>query len=112
MSEMMARTKGMSPELERLIELARDYVMPPEEVEEQKRSFAYGQVAIENPDVTREMVEDAAGVNYPLLLLKYLRFVYGFEGGLLLPVGAETPVYFSERERAELLRLAEKARRS
>lgn len=48
------------PTLAELVELARNYVMTPEELHEQRISFAYGNVAIENPRVTREMVEDAA----------------------------------------------------
>jgi hypothetical protein len=34
--------------------------MTPEEKEEQRRSFAYGNTKIENPRITREMVDQAA----------------------------------------------------
>lgn len=51
---------GMSPELCALIEWARNYEMTPEEQEEQRRSFAYGNAAIDNPDVTRELVDRVA----------------------------------------------------
>ena len=34
--------------------------MTPEEREEQRRSFAYGNAALSNPNITREMVDDAA----------------------------------------------------
>ena len=51
----------VDPELERLLELARNASpMTPEEREAQRRSFAYGNCAIENPAVTREMVDEVA----------------------------------------------------
>lgn len=43
-----------------LVEQARHRKMTPEQWEEQRRSFAYGNVAIENPHVTRAMVDEAA----------------------------------------------------
>ena len=46
--------------LEELLEHCRDYEMSPEEREEQRRSFAYGNVKLSNPAVTREMVDQAA----------------------------------------------------
>lgn len=46
--------------LDELIEAARHYEMTPEEKEAQRRSFAYGNTAIENPRITRKMVDDAA----------------------------------------------------
>ena len=46
--------------LRELIEWARSYEMTPEERREQAISFAYGNAAIENPLITREMVEQAA----------------------------------------------------
>jgi hypothetical protein len=39
---------------------AAAHVMSPEEREEQRRSFAYGNVAMHNPNVTREIVDRAA----------------------------------------------------
>jgi hypothetical protein len=51
----------MSEELDRLIEEARSRPpMTAAEREEQARSFAAGNVGIENPDVTREVVDQAA----------------------------------------------------
>ncbi len=50
-----------------LLEAAKKIVLTPEEKEQQRRSFAYGNVAIENPRITREMVDRAAdeiGPNY------------------------------------------------
>ena len=46
--------------LDRLLERARKYKMTPEEKERQRISFAYGNTHMENPNVTREMVEKAA----------------------------------------------------
>lgn len=43
-----------------LVEEARHRKMTPEQWEEQRRSFAYGNVAIENPQVTRAMIDEAA----------------------------------------------------
>lgn len=46
------------PELEALLKAARDLPpMTPAQLREQRISFAYGNCAIENPNVTREMVE-------------------------------------------------------
>jgi hypothetical protein len=47
-------------ELTDLLESVRNYVMSPEEIEAQRRSFAYGNAKMENPDVTMEMVDEAA----------------------------------------------------
>lgn len=47
-------------EVERAIEAARNHVMSAEEREEQRRSFAYGNVALHNPAVTREVIDRAA----------------------------------------------------
>jgi hypothetical protein len=43
-----------------MVEHGRHRKMTPEEREEQRRSFAYGNVAIENPQVTRAMIDEAA----------------------------------------------------
>ena len=61
----MMRTKGtrggfMSQELDRLLEMAKKVSMTPEEQEEQRRSFAYGNARIENDKITREMIDQAA----------------------------------------------------
>jgi len=50
----------MSPELSRLIELARGYRMTEEEEQEQKISFAYGNTKTENADITWDTVKKAA----------------------------------------------------
>jgi hypothetical protein len=50
----------MSEELERLIEVAKRVSPTPEHREEQRRSFAYGNTAYENPLITREMVDRQA----------------------------------------------------
>jgi len=51
----------VDPELERLLELARNAPpMTSEEREAQRRSFAYGNCAIDNPTVTRKVVDRAA----------------------------------------------------
>jgi hypothetical protein len=47
-------------DLEYLIEEARKITMTPEQVAEQRRSFAYGNTAFENPTITREMVDEEA----------------------------------------------------
>jgi hypothetical protein len=46
--------------LQELIEKARKIVPTPQEREEQRRSFAYGNTKIENPLITREMIDRAA----------------------------------------------------
>lgn len=50
----------MSPELDRLIELARGYHMTEEEKQEQKISFVYGNTRIENPAITWDKVKRSA----------------------------------------------------
>ncbi|MFI5089371.1 MAG: hypothetical protein ACHP7P_04870 [Terriglobales bacterium] len=50
----------MSGELARLLEMAKRAEMTPEQVEEQRRSFAYGNTRIENETITRETVDRAA----------------------------------------------------
>ena len=47
-------------ELDELLEAARHYRMSPEEREEQRISFAYGNVVIENPSITKDLVRAAA----------------------------------------------------
>jgi hypothetical protein len=50
----------MSRDLEYLIERARKVRMSPQEKEEQRRSFAYGNTKIENPRITREIIDQEA----------------------------------------------------
>lgn len=42
-----------------LIDKYRTYQMTEQEETEQRRSFAYGNCVIENPNITRQMVTDA-----------------------------------------------------
>jgi hypothetical protein len=50
----------MTDKLAILIQKARAVTMSPEEQEDQRRSFAYGNTKIENDLITREMVDKAA----------------------------------------------------
>jgi hypothetical protein len=50
----------MSKELTQLIEKGRAVKMTAEDREQQRRSFAYGNTALENPLITREMVDAEA----------------------------------------------------
>jgi hypothetical protein len=50
----------MSQELEKLLDMARRVQMTPEQAEEQRRSFAYGNTKIENDSITRNTVDRAA----------------------------------------------------
>ena len=50
----------MSEELQQLIEAARKVDMTPAQLEEQRRSFAFGNANIANQRVTRETVAKAA----------------------------------------------------
>ena len=47
------------PTLAELIRLARLHQITPAEHEAQVKSFAYGNVHLSNPDITREMIEQA-----------------------------------------------------
>lgn len=47
-------------ELQYLIERARTVVMTAEQEAAQRRSFAYGNAAFENPRITKKMIEEAA----------------------------------------------------
>ena len=49
----------MSEELLQLIEEARNVVVSQEDLEKQRRSFAYGNASIENERVTMETIERA-----------------------------------------------------
>ena len=50
----------MSEKLDKLIEMARTIRMTPGQAERQRRSFAYGNVKIENDSITWEMIHRAA----------------------------------------------------
>ena len=50
----------MPTKLQELLDQAKNAVPTQQEKEEQRRSFAYGNTKIENPRITREMVDQAA----------------------------------------------------
>jgi hypothetical protein len=50
----------MTERFKKLLENAKRFVMSPEEKEQQRRSFAYGNTHFENDRITREIVEKAA----------------------------------------------------
>jgi hypothetical protein len=50
----------MTDRLQELLDHAKRAVPSAEEKEEQRRSFAYGNTKIENPRITREMVDREA----------------------------------------------------
>lgn len=50
----------MTKSLDLLIEAARKAAPSPEQQEEQRRSFAYGNTAFENELITREMIDRQA----------------------------------------------------
>lgn len=50
----------MTKELDLLVRTARETVMSAQDKEKQRRSFAYGNTAFENKDITREMVDRQA----------------------------------------------------
>ena len=47
-------------QFEDLIKRCREIVMTSEEQEEQRRSFAYGNLKLHNPNITREDIDRAA----------------------------------------------------
>ncbi|MGD8326524.1 MAG: hypothetical protein PVF65_06385 [Sphingomonadales bacterium] len=49
----------MSRSIEEMFELARKKPMSEQEINAQRRSFAYGNAHIENEDVTWDMVDEA-----------------------------------------------------
>lgn len=53
-------TKVTPEDIEYLIEKARKIVMTPDQVAAQRRSFAYGNSAFENPTITRQMIDEEA----------------------------------------------------
>jgi hypothetical protein len=50
----------MTKSLELLIEAARNATPSPEQQEEQRRSFAFGNTAFENSLITRQMIDEQA----------------------------------------------------
>ena len=50
----------MTRNLQELIEKSRAIKMSESEQEEQRRSFAYGSAKIENSDITRGLIDEAA----------------------------------------------------
>ena len=50
----------MSRELDKLAKVARSIRMTPEQQEQQRRSFAYGNAGFENERITREMIDEQA----------------------------------------------------
>lgn len=46
--------------LEQMLEQAKSVKMTEEEEEEARRSFAYGNTKLSNPNITRKMVDEAA----------------------------------------------------
>jgi hypothetical protein len=46
--------------LQELLDAAKNVVLTQQEKDEQRRSFAYGNTKIENPRITREMVDQEA----------------------------------------------------
>ena len=50
----------MTTELQELLDAAKKLVVSPEQEEEQRRSFAFGNTNIENPRITRETVDKEA----------------------------------------------------
>ncbi len=50
----------MATALELLLEAAKKVSPSPEEQEEQRRSFAYGNTHFENPRITRAMIDEEA----------------------------------------------------
>ena len=52
----------MGDDLKYRVEQAKKTKMTPAEREQQRRSFAYGNTHIENPDITRQTVDEAAEI--------------------------------------------------
>lgn len=49
-----------SPDLDALVQLARSVTMTPQQQEEQRRSFVFGNTKLENERITRELVDTVA----------------------------------------------------
>ena len=50
----------VTKELQELLDAAKRIVVSPEQKEEQRRSFAFGNTNIENPRITRETIDKEA----------------------------------------------------
>jgi hypothetical protein len=50
----------MATELQQLLDAAKKLDVSPEQKEEQRRSFAFGNTNIENPRITRQTVDQEA----------------------------------------------------
>jgi len=50
----------MADDLDQLIEAARTTEFTADQREEQRRSFAYGNTKIENPRITRQIIDEQA----------------------------------------------------
>lgn len=59
-SKSLESEADMTKHLQHLLEAAKKVVLTREEKEQQRRSFAYGNTVIENPGITRAMVDRAA----------------------------------------------------
>ena len=55
-----SRGEFMTDRLQQLLDEAKETVQTPQEKEEQRRSFAYGNTKIENPRITWEMIDREA----------------------------------------------------
>jgi hypothetical protein len=53
-------SEELAKQLELLLEAARSHELSDAEKEQQRRSFAYGNAKIENPRITREMIDQEA----------------------------------------------------
>ena len=53
-------TKQDMSSLDYLVEKAKKVTMTADEISAQRRSFAYGNSAFENPKITREMIDSEA----------------------------------------------------
>ncbi len=53
-------SEELAKQLEKLLDAARKYEFSDQEKEAQRRSFAYGNAKIENPRITREIVDQEA----------------------------------------------------
>jgi hypothetical protein len=56
----LAEVPVTETELQQLLDAAKNLEITPEQKEEQRRSFAFGNTNIENPRVTRETVDKEA----------------------------------------------------
>ena len=57
---LLLEVRSMSDDLAKLLEMAKKVTMTPEELEQQRRSFAYGNARIENDRITRAIIDKAA----------------------------------------------------